>query len=649
MPISSLGGYTSSSKLRISGLATGLDTDSLIKQLMTVERAPYDKLEQKKQLVEWKISAYRDITGLVKGLKDEYFDVAKMSSNLLSQAAYKTMNVSSSSTAFSAVANADATAGTYKIKVDAIASAGSVTSSGAISKDISASQPFNYEGVKGKKFMLSIDGVTQQITIPADMSPVDTETETDALLRNLNSAIAKAFGEGKVTVSVGDSNILKFSSDISTGVTNVSIFTPNDENQSAVAELGFTTESSKSNRISTSTTLSDLRGKLSKSFIFNHDDKVRFSINNVEFVFGEEDTLQDVFDKVNANEAANVRMTYDTLSDSVKVESKRLGAGTSVNLSDEGGDFLKALNLLDETNGANFTQGKDAVISVNGQKITRSDNSILINGITIKLKDVSTTEESITITRDTDALFKNIKDFVNKYNEMLGKVNTKLAEKYDRSYQPLTSEQRSAMTDDQIEKWEAKAKTGILRNDSILQNMLDDMNRALTDSVKGQKLSLRDIGIASTSWSDRGVLTIDEEALKAAIAKDPDAVQSLFTAPAKELSSNATAAEKTASYQSQGIASRFFDVIETNIRTIRDSNGKKGLLLEQAGITGDFSEYSNVLYNEITDYQTRMTELASKLDAKEIAYYQKYSALETAMSKLSAQSNWLTSQLSSLG
>ncbi len=649
MPISALNGYTSSSKLRISGLSTGLDTDSLIKQLMTVERAPYDKLSQKKQLAEWKIDAYRDITSLVKGLKDEYFDVAKMQTNLLSQAAYKSMTVTNSSTAFSVVANADSTAGTYKVKVDAIASAGYITSSKAISKDVSGSQPFNYEGLKGKKFMLNVDGVSQQITIPSDMATIGTETETDALLRTLNSQITRAFGTGKITASVGDNNVLKFTSDVASGVTSFSVSSPTDESQSAVGEMGFTTDSNKNNRISTNTTLSELRNSLSNSFNFNYDDKLRFSINNVEFTFNSTDTLEDVFNKVNSNESANVRMSYDVLSDSIKIESKKLGAGTSVNINDEGGDFFKALNLLDNTNVANFKEGKDAVISINGQKITRSDNSITVNGINIKLKDVSTAEETITITRDTDSLFNNIKNFVNKYNEMLDKVNTKLSEKYDRSYQPLSTEEKSAMTEEQIEKWEAKAKTGLLRNDNILQNMLDDMNRALTDTVKGQKLSLNDIGISSTSWSDKGVLTIDEDALKAAIAKDPDAVQSLFTAPAKELSSNATKQEKTESYQSQGLASRFFDIIESNIRTIRDSNGKKGLLLEQAGLVGDYSEYSNVLYNEITDYQTRMTDLASKLDAKETAYYKKYSALETAMSKLSAQSNWLTSQLSSLG
>ena len=648
MAVSALNGYTSSSKLRITGLS-GLDTDTIVKQLMTAERAPYDKLMQKKQLAEWKIDAYREMTSLVKGLKDEYFDVAKMQTNLLSQAAYKSMTVTNSSTAFSVVANADSTAGTYKVKVDAIASAGYITSSNTISKDVSGSQPFNYEGLKGKKFMLNVDGVSQQITIPSDMATIGTESETDALLRTLNSQITKAFGTGKITASVGDNNVIKFTSDVASGVTSFSVSSPADESQSAIGEMGFTTDSNKNNRISTNTTLADLRNSLSNSFNFNYDDKLRFSINNVEFTFNSTDTLEDVFNKVNSNESANVRMSYDVLSDSIKIESKRLGAGTSVNINDEGGDFFKALNLLDNTNVANFKEGKDAVISINGQKITRSDNSITVNGINIKLKDVSTTEETITVTRDTESLFNNIKNFVNKYNEMLDKINTKISEKYDRSYQPLTTEEKSAMTEDQIEKWEAKAKTGLLRNDTILQNMLDDMNMALTDTVKGQKLSLYDIGISSTSWSDKGVLTIDEDALKAAIAKDPDAVQSLFTAPAKELSSNATTQEKTESYQSQGIASRFFDIIESNIRTVRDSNGKKGLLLEQAGITGDYSEYSNVLYNEITDYQTRMTDLATKLDAKETAYYEKYAALETAMSKLSAQSDWLTSQLSSLG
>ena len=82
-----------SSTLRITGLATGLDTDQIVSDLMKVERIPYDRLYQSKQLAEWKRDTYREITSLLAGFKSEFFDYLRPATNMLSQATYKQFNI----------------------------------------------------------------------------------------------------------------------------------------------------------------------------------------------------------------------------------------------------------------------------------------------------------------------------------------------------------------------------------------------------------------------------------------------------------------------------------------------------------------------------------------------------------------------------
>jgi flagellar hook-associated protein 2 len=70
------------------------------------------------------------------------------------------------------------------------------------------------------------------------------------------------------------------------------------------------------------------------------------------------------------------------------------------------------------------------------------------------------------------------------------------------------------------------------------------------------------------------------------------------------------------------------------------------VLLQQAGMTGDSTEFDNAIYDEIDDYNDRIKALSNKLIDKEEAYYKKYAALEKYISQMNQQSNWITSQFS---
>jgi len=301
---------------------------------------------------------------------------------------------------------------------------------------------------------------------------------------------------------------------------------------------------------------------------------------------------------------------------------------------------------------SNYTAGEDAIVELDGETLIRSSNTFSVAGVnyTLLKETEGTSQENITLTLDVDKIYENIKTFVESYNELLGSVNTKLSETYDRDYPPLTDEQKEAMEEKQIEQWEKAAKTGLLRNDSTLEVLATNMRRAMYDSIEGVSSSLAAIGISSGSYTDKGKLYIDETKLKEAIKNDPDSVVSLFsqeseTHPGTTAVRKLSSSERTVRYNESGITYKLFDIIEDNISIITDSGGNKGALLVKAGTVGDTSEFTNALYKQIQDYNKQISTLLDSLSDKEDGYYRQYSALEKALSSMNSQSDWLASQL----
>ncbi|MBC7766356.1 MAG: flagellar filament capping protein FliD, partial [Hyphomonadaceae bacterium] len=222
-------------------------------------------------------------------------------------------------------------------------------------------------------------------------------------------------------------------------------------------------------------------------------------------------------------------------------------------------------------------------------------------------------------------------------------------EKYDKSYAPLTDDQRSAMNEADIKLWEDKAKTGLLRNDPTLQKIVRDLRMQLIDPVAGVSISLSSIGIASQSYTDQGKLTINETKLKQAILKDPDSVMSLFSKQSTTLPDydrKATMLERTPRFKEEGIANRLFDIIQDNISIMMDSSKKKGYLLEKAGMAGDSTDLTSSMSKLINDETIKVADWEIKLSKKEDAYLRKFSKMETALNKFNSQSSWIASQLS---
>lgn len=630
---------------RLTGLATGLDTDQMVRDLMSVERIPLDKLYQKKQLAEWKRDSYRDITNLLRGLKDEFFNVLKSSSNMLSANTYKKFTgTSTDSTVVTATGNALAVAGSHKITVNNLATASVAVSGGTVTKPLESTAVMttgaggDVENAGGKTIKITLDGVTKDVTIGTGA------VTAGQLAADLETSIGVAFGAGKVKVTEAGG---KLTFETMGGASKITLADGTTD-----SGLGFLhIASGTSNRINTSQTLASLADQFANGLTFDNGNLV-FKINSKEFTFSETTILSEMMNTISSDAEANVSFTYDESTDKFKITAKQMGSGDNIILSQTGGDFFGAAGavMIDTVNPvATADKGKDASVEIDGITVTRSTNIFTLNGVTYTLLKESTDEQTVTLTQDVANVYDNIKKFVDKYNEILAKINGELSEKYDRSYLPLTDEQKSAMSEEDIKKWEEKAKTGILKNDPILSKIVSDMRRALSTTVAGESAILSSIGITTGNYEEKGKLIIDETKLKSAIANNPDTVMNLFmkqSATHPFYSRSATASERSVRYNESGLIQRLSDILEDNISTFRDSNGKKGILLEKAGITGDMSEFSNTLYTELQGYDRSLATLTDRLIEKENNYYKKFANLEAYINKMNTQSSWLTSQFS---
>lgn len=333
-----------------------------------------------------------------------------------------------------------------------------------------------------------------------------------------------------------------------------------------------------------------------------------------------------------------MEMKYSSLTDTIILRNRSYGAENSLSIADSNG-VLASLGLTAGT----ATAGKDAKFDLDGTSdIVRSSNAFTIEGNAYTLKKEGVT--SFTVSRNTDEMVAKIKNFVTKYNELIEKINGKYNEKYDKSYQPLTDAQKESMDSDTVTKWENKAKTGLLNRDGALASITSSMRSVLIESVttSGGKLSLADIGISSTSYTDQGKLKVDEAKLRESLSNRYSDVVTLFT---KESTTNYSETldnteKRSARKEENGISYRLFDIIQDNIRT----TGGKGSLLTKAGMVGDVTEYTNQIYTEMQTQATTILTLTEKLTDKETKLYTKFATLEKAMSRMQSQSSWLAAQ-----
>ena len=294
--------------------------------------------------------------------------------------------------------------------------------------------------------------------------------------------------------------------------------------------LGLT-KASASNKINSGSTLSDL------GFKPEADGTYKLNINGTEISLDKKSTISSMMSAVNKS-AAGVTMTYSSLTNSFTLESKEFGGTGKVEVGDT--SLGRSLGLVDDNGTVGASEGQNAIFEINGQEVYLNDNTYTLDGNTFTFNDNMTIGETYTvnIAKDSTTVKDALKKFVESYNKLIddvyGYIGKSPAKDDDgNTYEPLTNAEKDEMSEDEITKWEEKAKQGVLYNDSTVSTVMSQMRSALYTSVTlddGSKFGIYNLGIKTSSeWSEHGKLQIDENAFDKAFENNEDAIIKLFT------------------------------------------------------------------------------------------------------------------------
>lgn len=542
--------------IRITGMASGLDVDALVKKMMAAEQTKLDKVKQAQQLIKWKQEAYTDIISSIKDLQSSFFDSTSSDKNILSSTNFTPFTVSGIGTS-----TVDTSVATF--------------TPGA--------------GAQAGKYSINVT----QLSDGAGVSNILSGKMLSTKLTDINSSLS-----GSITLNVTVSGV---------------------------------------------------------------SDPINITLDNTGT-----STLGDLVNAINDQGGGNIKASFSELTGKFKLSTVATGSTSELTINSESTDLLS--NILGTyTEGAPLT-GIDAKVSITppgaslGTEVIKSSNNFTIDGMTYTLSSVG--EATVNIGSDTQKVYDKIKGFIDKYNTIVDKIQSQLTEKKDSDYAPLTDAQKESMTSDQIKAWETKAKVGILRNDMYLQNMLNDLKTAFTSAVSNTGLTLgkygsNSIGIdTSDDYTTPAHINIaDESKLKSAIANNPDQILRMFTNVSKATDGSTKSADGSMNYTVSSTEYRE-DGIFTRIKTIFENNvGYTNTTLNTAILTSyankqyDYSSTGSggkgTLPDQIYEQQLMVTEITKKMSTKQEKYYQQFSALETALTQLSAQQSVLSSMFES--
>lgn len=696
--------------MRVTGLASGMNIDEIVENMMKAQSIPLNKIKQQKTLLEWQRDSYREMNTLLLDFRSQLTNmklssfyrtrsVASTNEDIVSatvasgagQASYTISKIKSLAVAESRMTNSgissdkskvDTTKSLFSIQ-DAFAKEitwkqGSVESKSIVTKE---GEPITLglaDGVKitdvknmtvevnGKKYTVIDSGTPESGEVKPNSGEVIVDKDTgeltfgDTIAANStvkvnyvtdkkveNKTITKdttqiqlkgALVAGQIKLSFKDGTDTTIELSDKPIVDNSKIGQIIDKDGNKFGEINYETgvitfNSEFSNYFPAETENSEEKPKLeltitSQQNYFSFGLTTHTSKGQIDekFLIQGSESLNSVMSKVN-NSKLGVTMFYDSYSDKVTMTRKETGVynenGQEIEFTE--GDFLTQVlgfqNITPDTPG-NYVKAENATFTVNGLETSRQSNTFSMNGVTFTLKKTTDTPVTININNDNDALYENIKNFVDKYNELVEKIEKKLSEPKYKDYLPLTDDEKEELSETQQEKWENMAKSGILRNDSILSGLVTQMRTAIYSGVNQDDLdsamkSLSAIGITTTADFTTAKLEINESKLKAAIEKDPNSIELLFNG------TGATDGQK-------GVIQRLYDKVNATMDQLKERAGNSYSVNNQFTIG-----------RQLDDLDDRIERFEDRLADLETRYYSQFTAMEQAIQKANSQAAYL--------
>lgn len=665
--------------LRMTGMYSGMDTEAVIQQMLQARAQKVTNLKNDQKKLEWKQTLWQDLNKRIYKLY-----TGTLSNMRLTGSYAKKKTTVSDPTKATITASEGAVNGIQTLKINKLAKAGYLTGA-----TVSMKRKGDVPIYSDEKVNDSLDGVTPAdkeqymkefgsektladlgvgdgtltVTANGKTFTVDAKKEDSIkdFIQKFNDAAAAATGgavdikmeydKGKITVSGTDADAgFKMSSSA-----------PEGSNKTILQGLGLADASEDQ----TGTFIGHMITE--KGDIYLPGDFKNHSEKDKDYKAKVSDITPDLVGKklrLTVGTGADAKVTTVEITADMEIgtlTSKLSEGGVKASFDEQNQRFFISstgtgnknefkLEGLDENNrtddsalidlgllaghkygnGSESTriEGQDAEIILNGAKFTSDTNTITVNGLSVTAS--AETDEEITITTDTDydGIYDMIKDFITEYNDIMNEMTKLYGADSSRKYTMLSDEEKEAMTEDEVEKWEGTIKDSLLRRDKDLNAVIECMRGAVNKGydIGGQTLFLVNFGVGTGSYfetekgernalhifgdSDDDKFSDKENDLKAAIAKNPDQVIELFAAVSKDMYNSL---QKT--------------MASTDYRSIYKVYDDKRMKID----------YDN--------YTKKIKEEEKKLNAYEDKWYKKFSAMEVALSKLQSSQNSLASML----
>lgn len=710
--------------IRMTGLTSGLDTESIVNQLMSAQRTKQTKVENKKQKLEWKQEIWKGLNTKIYGFYKDSLSKMKYSSN------YSTKKASvSDSTKLTATASTKAAAGSYKVEIKSIASAQYVTSGKLSYKDSSGNTNTATTSTKlsdlgmssGTVLKLEVGDKSSALEVKDDTTIKDfvnfcsnaglnatfDEKQQRFFLSSKDSGEENSFSLSANTYSSeGDTAITELNDAV--GLANLKSSQKTKYNSIVYGSIASGTQISDDDKetlksIAVSSADADAKSKaiefyrasLNKTYDISDEEKEKIKKKyDSDLTLSGDDRTKAIADAIEKRKQSDIEEKLKTdeyktkISEAVtkgitaeevrkaglavnddsgvedpasiskytfeKTETRKENAENAIEsavgkfntaiesgiTSDNGSGLLK-LGLSNFDGATSYKEGDlasnmvlskaaDTEIVYNGATLTSNNTSIEVAGVTLNLLGTTAAGESVnvTVSNDTSAVYDTIKEFITEYNSILKTMNTYYDAASASSYEVLTDEQKEAMSDDEVDKWNTKIKDSLLRRDSTLSSLISVMKTDMMGSYKasnGKTYSLANLGISTSSknYNEGGLLHIkgdedDDEfadstnTLMKMLEEDPDTVKEVLS----------------------GLASNLYD-----------SLNKK---MSSSTMSSALTFYNDKeMASQLSDYKKEISNWESKLSDMEEKYYSQFSAMETALAKLQSQQNTLSSYLGS--
>ena len=489
--------------IRMTGMASGIDVDAVVKELMSAQKLKKTNLEGKKEKLSWKQDAWKEMNTKL------YSFYTSQLSKMRTKGNYQARKATASDPSKVSVSATTATAGSYTLSVEKLASAEYVTGA----------------SLKGKGY----DGETK--LVDAGM----TEGQT-------------------ITIKSGNGDPIELT-------------------------------------VGAETTISDFVSKLKEAGLNASFDKT-----NGRFFISAKDSGE-------ANKFTITSTEGDT-------EGKGLDALGLMNIDDTVATTGRTANSSSEVA---IVKASDSKIKLNGAVIESNSNTIEANGL--KLDLLGTTEGSeitLSITKDSQSVVDRVKDFIKGYNELMTEMYSKYNAASARNYAMLTSEQKEAMSDDEVKLWEGKIKDSLLRRDDTLNDLMSTFRSSMQETIEigGEKFSLSSFGIVTGNYTEHGLLHLEGDPDDAEYAlKDNKLLKMLEEDPDK------------VSEALSGIMQKFYDKMFDKMGTTKLSSALTFYNDKQMKTESESYE------KQIKTWEEKLTNIENK-------YYKQFSAMEKMMAEL---------------